>query len=213
MFESNQKFKKTFNFVGFLISILGSVVFIVLVGLAHYYAHEVGFILRDWELSELVLDSNKAKILFNTGIIFYGASLFIALILMIDYFKDKKKQIIFIILVVITCLSLVGVGAFSQDQFPEFHYIVALIFYLSGGVLTSYASIYFLKYDKSISIFYPIIGFLAVFMQIFNIATRWFFGQAYTQRIAVCLSVLFFLLLSGKILLRNEIVETKENKN
>ncbi|MCK5183077.1 MAG: hypothetical protein KAQ95_02140, partial [Candidatus Heimdallarchaeota archaeon] len=57
---------------------------------------------------------------------------------------------------------------------------------------------------RTISIFYPVIGYLSVFMLIFNVATRWFFGQAYTQRIAICLIILFFLLISGKILLKIE---------
>jgi len=185
-------------------SILGAILFLILVGLAHYYAHEAGFILKEWELSELVLDSNKAKILFNSGVILYGICLFIAFIPMVNYFKEKNKHKVFIPLAIITCISLIGVGAFSEDQFPTFHYIIALVFYLFGGALTVYSSTILIKYDRTISIFYPVIGYISVFMLIFNIATRWFFGQAYTQRIAICMIMLFFLLISGKLLLKKE---------
>ncbi|NPE09728.1 MAG: hypothetical protein GNW80_15710 [Asgard group archaeon] len=202
--ELNHKVSRIFNVTGFVFSVLGAILFLFLVGLAHYYAHEAGFILKDWELSELVLDSNKAKILFNSGIILYGSFLFIALIPMVKYFREKNKHKIFIPLAIITCISLIGVGAFSEDQFPTFHYIVALIFYLFVGSLTVYSSTILVKYDRSISIVYPIIGYTSIFMLIFNVATRWFFGQAYTQRIAICLIMLFFLLISGKILLKKE---------
>ena len=213
MLETSKRNLKGFNIIGFLFAILGTIVFIVLVGLAHYYAHEVGFIIRDWELSELVLESNKAKILFNTGIIIYGVSLLIALIPSINFFKEHNKHKIFIPLAIITCLSLIGVGIFSEDQFSDFHYIVAIIFYFSGGALVTYASIIFLKYDTSIPLFYPIVGFTAVIMLIFNVVTRWFFGQAYTQRIAICFFILFFLLISGKILLRKDTPSREENQN
>lgn len=202
--ELNHRLSRIINITGFVFSVLGAILFLILVGLAHYYAHEAGFILKQWELSELVLDSNKAKILFNSGVILYSICLFIAFILMVNYFKEKNKHKIFIPLAIITCISLIGVGAFSEDVFPTFHYIVALIFYLFGGALTVYASTIIVKYDRTISIFYPIIGYTSVFMLIFNVATRWFFGQAYTQRIAICLIMLFFLLISGKILLKKE---------
>ncbi len=202
--ELNHRLSRIINITGFVFSVLGAILFLILVGLAHYYAHEAGFILKQWELSELVLDSNKAKILFNSGVILYGICLFIAFIPMVNYFKEKNKHKIFILLAIITCISLIGVGAFSEDVFPTFHYIVALIFYLFGGALTVYASTIIVKYDRTISIFYPIIGYTSVFMLIFNVATRWFFGQAYTQRIAICLIMLFFLLISGKILLKKE---------
>ena len=208
--ELNQRFSRIFNITGFVFSILGAILFLILVGLAHYYAHESGFILKQWELSELVLDSNKAKILFNSGVILYGICLFIAFIPMVNYFKEKNKHKVFIPLAIITCISLIGVGAFSEDVFPTFHYIVALIFYLFGGALTVYASTIIVKYDRTISIFYPIIGYTSVFMLIFNVATRWFFGQAYTQRIAICLIMLFFLLISGKILLKKEDVQNNK---
>ncbi|NHJ32126.1 MAG: hypothetical protein FK732_04625 [Asgard group archaeon] len=202
MLEPIQKQNRKVNITGFILLIFGTIVFIILVGLAHYHAHKAGYVIKEWELSELVLDSFKAKILFKSGVISYAITLLVALILMLDYFKERNRKIIFLILAILTSLSLVGVGAFSEDRFPEFHYIVALIFYLTLGVLTTYTSIYIIKYDKSISIFYPIIGFIAVFALIFNVTTRWFFGQAYTQRIAICFSILFFLLISGKILLR-----------
>ena len=202
--ELNHRLSRIFNITGFVFSFLGAILFLILVGLAHYYAHEAGFILKVWELSELVLDSTIAKILFNSGIILYGSFLLISLIPMVKYFKEKNKHKIFIPLSIITCISLIGVGSFSEDQFPTFHYIVALVFYLFCGALTVYASTIIIKYDRTISIFYPVIGYLSVFMLIFNVATRWFFGQAYTQRIAICLIILFFLLISGKILLKIE---------
>ncbi|MCK5046293.1 MAG: hypothetical protein KAS22_06920 [Candidatus Heimdallarchaeota archaeon] len=202
--ELNHRLSRIFNITGFVFSFLGAILFLILVGLAHYYAHEAGFILKVWELSELVLDSTIAKILFNSGIILYGSFLLISLIPMVKYFKEKNKHKIFIPLAIITCISLIGVGFFSEDQFPTFHYIVALVFYLFCGALTVYASTIIIKYDRTISIFYPVIGYLSVFMLIFNVATRWFFGQAYTQRIAICLIILFFLLISGKILLKIE---------
>jgi len=208
--ELNHRASRIFNITGFVFSILGAILFLILVGLAHYYAHEAGFILKDWELSELVLDSPKAKIFFNSGIILYGSFLLISLIPMVKYFKEKNKHKIFIPLAIITCISLIGVGAFSEDQFPIFHYIVALVFYLFVGILTVYSSTIFIKYDRTISIFYPVVGYLSVFMLIFNVATRWFFGQAYTQRIAICLIMLFFLLICGKILLKNDNAQNNE---
>ena len=210
--ELNQRFSRIFNIIGFVFSILGTILFLILVGLAHYYAHEAGHILREWELSELVLDSNKAKILFNSGIILYGSFLLIALIPMVKYFKEKNKHKIFIPLAIITCISLIGVGAFSEDQFPTFHYIVALVFYLFVGMLIVYSSTIFLKYDNTISVFYPVIGYASVYMLIVNVVTRWFSGQAYTQRIAVCLIMLFFVLISGKILLKEKNVQNNKNQ-
>ena len=210
--ELNQRFFRIFNIIGFVFSILGTILFLILVGLAHYYAHEAGHILREWELSELVLDSNKAKILFNSGIILYGSFLLIALIPMVKYFKEKNKHKIFIPLAIITCISLIGVGAFSEDQFPTFHYIVALVFYLFVGMLIVYSSTIFLKYDNTISVFYPVIGYASVYMLIVNVVTRWFSGQAYTQRIAVCLIMLFFVLISGKILLKEKNVQNNKNQ-
>jgi len=206
MRESDQKFTRIFNLVGFVFTILGTIIFLILVGLAHYYAHKAGLIIKDWELSELILYSNKAKILFNTGVILYGVSLFTALIPMVNYFKEMNKHKFFIPLAIITCFSLIGIGAFSEDQFPDFHYMVALVFYFSSGLLIAYASTILIKYDSTISIFYSVIGYTSVFMLIFNIVTRWFFGQAYTQRIAICLFMLFFLLVSGKILHKEEVV-------
>ena len=73
---------------------------------------------------------------------------------------------------IITCLSLIGVGIFSEDQFSDFHYIVAVIFYFSGWALVTYASIIFLKYDTSIPLFYPIVGFTAVIMLIFTMIAQ-----------------------------------------
>jgi len=211
MLEINQKRTNNINIIGFLSAILGTIIFIILISIAHIYAHAAGYIIKELELSELVLDSNIAKILFNTGVIFYGICLLIALMTAIPYFKEKKKHKIFIPLAIITCISLIGVGVFSEDQFLNFHLVVAFIFYLCGGTLAIYSSIIFVKYDKTIPLFYSIIGFSAVFMLIFNIVTRWFFGQAYTQRIAICLFILYFLLISGKILLNNLIVMNKEN--
>ncbi|MCE7744904.1 MAG: DUF998 domain-containing protein [Candidatus Heimdallarchaeota archaeon] len=211
--ELNHRFSRIFNIIGFAFSILGTILFLVLVGLAHFYAHEAGLIIKEWELSELVLDSNKAKILFNSGVILYGVCLFIAFIPLMKYFKEKKKHKIFIPLAIITCVSLIGVGAFSEDQFPVFHYIVALVFYLFGGTLTVYTSTILIKYDRTISIFYPAIGYASVFMLIVNITTRWFFGQAYTQRIAICLIILFFLLVSGKLLLKKEDISNNKIQN
>ena len=129
---------------------------------------------------------------------------------MVKYFKEKNKHKIFIPLAIITCISLIGVGFFSEDQFPTFHYLVALVFYLFVGTLIVYASTILLKYDNTISVFYPVIGYVSVYMLIVNVVTRWFFGQAYTQRIAICLIMLFFLLISGKILLKKENVQNNK---
>ena len=210
--ELNHRLSRIINITGFVFSVLGAILFLILVGLAHYYAHESGFILKQWELSELVLDSNKAKILFNSGVILYGICLFIAFIPMVNYFKEKNKHKIFIPLAIITCISLIGIGAFSEDQFPTFHYIVALVFYLFVGMLTVYASTILLKYDNTISIFYPVVGYASVYMLIVNVVTRWFSGQAYTRRIAVCLIMLFFVLISGKILLKEKNVQNNKNQ-
>ncbi|NHJ86932.1 MAG: DUF998 domain-containing protein [Asgard group archaeon] len=183
---------------------IGTIVFFVLVCLSHYYAIKAGYDWRVWELSELVLYGQPGKALFNSGIIIVGICLLPILLFFSVKFEHKNTKIIILILGLITGLSLIGIGAISEDIYLVAHYVIAIFFYIAISVMVIYFSIITIKYKKEISIGYSIFGFIAAFTFIFHIISRFFFGGAFTQRIAIILCILYLLLISGKILLKSD---------
>ena len=193
--ERLQKFAK----ITFFLSLIGNIIFLILISLSHVYAIRNGYDWTYWELSELVLYGTTAKILFNTAIIINGTLLIPMLIILSYAFHGKMHRISYLVISSLVCLSLIGLGAFSEDQFLVVHYVFGTSFFVICSILVGYISIYILRNMKTIGLFYPIAGFLTFFVLIFHLATRWLFGMAYTQRIAIFLSLAFLLLLSGKL--------------
>jgi hypothetical protein len=200
--QRNWKFNKKIYTTGFIISLIGSIIFLLLVALSHYYAIKGGFDWRLEELSELVLYGNAGKILFIIAAVLEGICLIFPLILVTTSFKGKIRKIIYSILAVLTAVFLILVGAVPEDQFLVAHYIVAVTFYFLAAALILATSIYIIKNHNEISLFFPIFGIMTFVIFIFHIITRWFFGRAYTQRIAILLSLIYLLILSGRFLLK-----------
>lgn len=193
------KQNKLFPKIAFFLSLFGNIVFLVLVSLSHVYAVKNGYDWTYWELSELVLYGTTAKILFNIGIIVDGVLLVPILVVLSRYFTEKSYKISYLVFSNLTCFSLIALGAFSEDVFLVTHYVFGVMFFAFCSILVGFISIYIIRKMKTIGKFYSIFGFLTLFTLVFHLATRWLFGMAYSQRIAVFLSLAFLLLFSGKM--------------
>ena len=196
---NNKDNVRLFSKICFSIGLLGNVVFILLISIAHYFAIENGYDWKVWELSELVLYGSTSKILFNFAVIFNGFCLLFLTFPITNYFQ--KLKIPYLILVIIIALSLICIGAVSEDIFQIVHVFFAGIFFILTTCLILFISTYIIIKKKELSVFYPFSGFFVALFLIFHLATRPFFGMAYTQRIAIFISMVFLMAISGKILL------------
>ncbi len=76
-------------------------------------------------------------------------------------------------------------------------------------VATLFMSTHILINDSSISLFYAMFGYFTFLTQTFHCTTKWFFGKAYSQRIAALFTILFILIVSGRIILGKKDKEIK----
>ena len=202
--QTENKQISLFSKVAFFLSLFGNIVFLVLVSLSHVYAIKNGYDWTYWELSELVLYGTTAKILFNIGIIVDGIMLVPMLVVLSRYFPEKSYKISYLVISSLTCFSLIALGAFSEDVFRVTHYVFGVMFFAFCSILVGFISIYTIRKMKTIGKFYSIFGFLTLFTLVFHLATRWLFGMAYSQRIAVALSLIFLLLFAQRIVFTPE---------
>ena len=200
--------KKKISKISFIICLLAEIAFLILVIIAHYYANFSDFEWQQWELSELVFGGQTSKILFDVACIISGLILCFALLTVNWYIKSTKLQAVYSTLSISSGLSLFGVGAFPEDTFPYIHYILGVAFFVLTALFVlflSLLSIFIFKMPK----FVPIIGFLIFSVIIFHVATRWFFGKAISQRLAVFLFVIFVPSMFGLVIFNFNPVQEK----
>ncbi|MBN1329054.1 MAG: hypothetical protein JXA54_06230 [Candidatus Heimdallarchaeota archaeon] len=200
------------NKIYFYISLTSSIIFLILVSISHYFAIINGYEWWYWELSELVLYGSLSEILFIIAIVIYSLSLLFVLIPIRRIFSGMITRFIYHFLAFSVSLSLFLVGVITESIFPTTHYIFGAIFFIVTGILILFISIYTLKYLKELPNFYPIFGFITFTILLFHIITRWFFGMSYTQRLAVLFSMIYFLLIGGKLLLNENLVNISEKQ-
>ncbi|MFW9922358.1 MAG: DUF998 domain-containing protein [Candidatus Thorarchaeota archaeon] len=204
---TNNKLMK-YNKIVFWLNIISSIIFLVLVCIAHYFAILNGYDWQNLELSELVLDSFTSKILFSIACVLEGFCLILLLIPLSLYFRPKKIQLTALVFSLFVCISLIGVGAFPEDIFLVTHYIFGVSFFVFTAFFICFITIVLQKYEKTFPKSIIIFGFSTFAVVIFHISTRWFFGMAYSQRLAVLLSMIYMLVLSGRIIYSVKINET-----
>ncbi len=189
---------------GFFFFLAGNALLTVFLTLSHIYATRFGYRSSYWELSELVYYGNQAKGFFMAAIIIEAFSLFGVLVPLGFFISEKKWRVGYYFLVCLTTYSLLLVGAVPEDWFYLGHYLIAIIFFFAEGALILFTSIYLFKLKTTINRFYPWFGLFTFGAFIFYIITRDLFGNAYTQRIVVLLSILFVLVLGAEFLLREK---------
>ena len=203
--------KKSFNSetlfkASFYLGLLGNIIFFVLVSLSHYYAIINGYDWRTWELSELVLYGIEGKIFFMLSTIIDGLLLFFPIITLSYYFKDKTQKVFYFIIAIGAELTLIGLGAIPEDITFIGHYVISVIFFVFIAFLILYTAIYFILKFKRKLIFYSIMGFVVFVFFVFYVVTREMFGMAYTQRIAVLLAIIYLMTISGRLLLKFDLI-------
>lgn len=182
--------------IGFWIALASSIIFITLVSISHYYAIINGYDWLEYELSELVLDSKIAKILFNIACIQYGVSILLFLTPLAFKIEKNNNRIFYLLLSIITSVTLIGIGVFPEDEFWITHYVISVIFFVTIGILIAYLTTLLLKQKPNISKGFIIFGYFTFGFLIFHVVTRWFFGKSFTQRIAIFL-VMAYLIIAG----------------
>jgi len=183
--------------LGFVTSVFTNIVFLVILVYVHKLSINGAFPWYEWELSELVLNGQPSKLLFDLAIIINGLGLFCTIYPLSFFLINKKVKITYLIMASIVSLSLICIGVFPEDDFEITHYIIGVVFFLSASVVICYLSTIFIKKIVIVPLFYPIFGYITFGTLIFHLATRFFFGMAYTQRLAVIFLLLYFLALSG----------------
>lgn len=192
--------KETFHKIakiGFFTSVFTNLVFLVILTYVHKLSLNGDYPWYEWELSELVLNGQPSKLLFDLAIIINGLGLVCVIFPLANFLVNTKVKITYLIMASIVSLSLIGIGVFPEDDFNTTHYILGVIFFLSASVVICYLSTIFIKKIVIVPLFYSIFGYITFGMLIFHLATRFFFGMAYTQRLAVIFLFLYFLALSG----------------
>ncbi len=183
--------------LGFFTSVFTNIVFLVILVYVHKLSLNSDYPWYEWELSELVLNGQPSKLLFDLAIIINGLGLVCAIYPLTFFLVNNKIKITYLIMASIVSLSLIGIGVFPEDDYNTTHYILGVVFFLSAGVIICYLSTIFIKKIVKVPLFYPIFGYITFGILIFHLTTRFFFGMAYTQRLAVIFSLIFFLVISG----------------
>jgi hypothetical protein len=211
--KDNEKpfFSESLFRVSFFVGLSGNIIFLILVSLSHYYAIINGYDWKIWELSELVLYGIEGKILFMLSIIICGFSLLFPLIVLGFYFNKKVHRVFYLIIAILSASTLIGLGAVSEDVAYISHYVISVLFFLFVAVLVLYTSLYFLIFYRQKLISYSIMGIAVFVFNLFHIITREFFGKAYTQRIAVLLLIVYLMSISGRLLMKFDLIN-HENK-
>jgi hypothetical protein len=206
--KENEKslFSESLFRASFFVGLSGNIIFFILVSLSHYYAIINGYDWKIWELSELVLYGLEGKIFFMLSTIICGFSLLFPLIVLGYYFKNKIHRVFYLIIAILSASTLIGLGAVSEDVAYISHYIISVLFFIFVAVLVLYTSIYFLIFYKQKLISYSIVGIVVFIFNLFHIVTREFFGKAYTQRIAVLLFIIYLMSISGRLLMRFDLI-------
>jgi len=202
-FVSKKKFK-IISQIGFFTSIISNLIFIGILIYVHILSINGAYPWYEWELSELVLNGEPSKFLFDIAIIINGLGLICTTLPLAFFLPEKRIRITYLIMVSVVTLSLIGVGAFPEDAFNTIHYVVGVIFFLSASVLICYISTILQLKMKEVPLFYAIFGYITTAILVFHLTTRFFFGMAYTQRLAVLFSIIFLLTLSGYFVFGNE---------
>ncbi|MHA1155334.1 MAG: DUF998 domain-containing protein [Candidatus Heimdallarchaeota archaeon] len=193
--------------IGFFTSVFTNIVFLVVLVYVHKLSLNAEYPWYEWELSELVLNGQPSKFLFNLAIIIDGLGLICAIYPLTFFLVNKNVKITYLIMASFVSLSLIGIGVFPEDDFNTTHYIIGVVFFLSAGVVICYLSTIFIKKIVVVPLFYPIFGYITFGILIFHLTTRFFFGMAYTQRLAVIFSLIFFLAISGYFIFKKNNVE------
>ncbi|HUT79581.1 MAG TPA: hypothetical protein VMZ29_00140 [Candidatus Bathyarchaeia archaeon] len=216
MAEFNLEIKHRKAIFGFYISLITNIIFLILISLSHYYAIIHGYEWWDLELSELVYFGSLSEIFFMTGVVINSIGLLFVLVPLTKFFQKRILKIIYVSLILSVCGTLFLLGAVTERLFPTTHYIFGAAFFFVTSILIIFISVYIIKNLKEISKIYPIFGFITFGLLVFHLATRWFFGMAYTQRLAVLFSMIYLLLIGRKLLLNKDIIiekqMTEENK-
>ncbi|MGC9779297.1 MAG: hypothetical protein HZR80_08655 [Candidatus Heimdallarchaeota archaeon] len=141
--------------------------------------------------------------------IILGISLLLPIIPIAFYFTNKTKRILVLISVIIICVTLIGIGTVSKYEYFKLQWSIVAIFFIASMVVTLFMSTHILINDSSISLFYAMFGYFTFLTQTFHCTKKWFFGKAYSQRIATLFTILFMLLISGRIILDKKIKKLK----
>jgi len=187
---------------GFYFFVSGTILFLLFLTLSHYFAAQLGYRSNYWELSELVFYGLKAKIFFMVALILESFSLLGVLLPLGLIFEGKKRRISYYSLVFLNCYLLLLVGAVSEDWFYLGHYILASLFFVIEGALILFTTICLFRRKDLAPRFYSFFGLATFLFFLFYIITRDLFYQAFTQRIAMLLPILYVLLLGIEFLLR-----------
>lgn len=199
-------FTESFFRASFFIGLFGNIIFLVLVSLSHYFAIVNGYDWRVWELSELVLYGLEGKILFMLSTIICGLSLLFPLIVLSYYIKNKMLRGFYLVIAILSALTLIGLGAISEDVAYISHYVISVLFFIFVAVLILYTSIYFLIHYNQKLISYSILGFVVFIFNLFHVVTREMFGKAFTQRIAILLLIIYLMSISGRLLMKFDLI-------
>ncbi|HUU79536.1 MAG TPA: DUF998 domain-containing protein [candidate division Zixibacteria bacterium] len=191
--------------------------FLLLIGIAHYFAQKNGFNWIEYELSGLVFGGTISKTIFIITCISTGICLCIVLIPLGWFMHAKNLQVGYLIQSFVSSIALIGLGIFPLDTYALAHNIFTSIFFVSIGILQLYISIIIFKYQKKVPIFYTLLGVLTFGVILFHCVTRWFFGKSITQRLAVFISMLFVIMIYGYLVFNLDLsrlmIENLENKN
>ncbi len=183
--------------LGFFTSVFTNIVFLVILIYIHQLSLNSDYPWYDFELSEFVLNGQPSKLLFDLAIIINGLGLVCAIYPLSFFLATKKVKITYLIMASIVSFSLIGIGIFPEDDYNIIHYILGVVFFLSVSVMICFLSTIFIKKIVIVPLFFSIFGYITFGILIFHLATRSFFGMAYTQRLAVIFSLAYFLTLSG----------------
>ncbi|MEA2071468.1 MAG: DUF998 domain-containing protein [Asgard group archaeon] len=190
----NKKKKRiTIGYIAYFVNVIFFIPFLLLIFLSHYFAVQNGYIIIKWELSELVLYGQLAKILFNTSMIIESFLLMLLMTPFILFLEEKISKILYSIIIAVVCLSLLFVGIFPEDVFFNIHYIFGAIFFIGITIFSGYMSIFSMRKLAIIPKYTSYIGFFSTFMTIFHLATRPFFGKGITQRLSVFFWVFYLM--------------------
>lgn len=206
-----------------VLNVFGSIVFVILVILAHIYvqpssiAIQFGFPVEySWqqlELSELVLYGETSELIFNLAVILYGSLLIIPLLSLCLIIKKTSLRILYISMAIFNCLFLIGIGVFSEDHKYNLHFLFAFLFFITTIGCFILISSVLLNY-QTISKLYPFFGFFTAAFYLFYLISRNFFGKGYTQRLAILFSISCLLAINIRLTFGNEyknLLEQKQN--
>ncbi|NHJ87865.1 MAG: hypothetical protein FK734_20550, partial [Asgard group archaeon] len=118
----------------FYISLTASIIFLMLVSLAHYYAIENGYDWQYWELSELVYYGSTSEIIFMIAVMIYSLCLLFVLIPMRIIFSIKTIRTFYLCLAILLSITLFLVGAITERIFPSTHYIFGALFFILASI-------------------------------------------------------------------------------